>query len=285
MRIFAVTASACFASASLLSSAPNVGPETTVTTTVSRPWLLPSVNTPAVGKAVSNPVIGPSGIPGSQDFCGARDMGIARAGDMLTLVYSGYSTCDMGTYDHCGSIGCCQLMFATLSVPPVGKATRLGTVLPAPGTGFYNVTTDAYILWQNQEQEPGSVEASGETAGQWHMWVTEMPTGVVPPNQRGGLRNIGHLVATGTQAAVPTTGWTYQDHTVFPPLNLTSWAPLAVDEPRVYPRVGGTGWIMCVSLSLCVYVSTHMVNRASPPPRHCVFDMCHHAVPHVQPTH
>lgn len=41
----------------------------------------------SVSKSAANPVIGPSGIPGSQDFCGARDMGIARAG-----VHSTYET-------------------------------------------------------------------------------------------------------------------------------------------------------------------------------------------------
>jgi hypothetical protein len=48
---------------------------------------------PTVGKSPANPVIGSSGVPGSQDFCGARDMGIARAGDpqdltSLTALYS-----------------------------------------------------------------------------------------------------------------------------------------------------------------------------------------------------
>ena len=43
----------------------------------------------------TGPVIGPSYINGAQDYCGARDMGLAQAGGQLNLVYSGYSTCAM----------------------------------------------------------------------------------------------------------------------------------------------------------------------------------------------
>jgi len=48
---------------------------------------------PTVGKSPANPVIGSSGVPGAQDFCGARDMGIARAGDPqdLTSLTAQYS--------------------------------------------------------------------------------------------------------------------------------------------------------------------------------------------------
>ena len=172
---------------------------------------------------------------------------IVCKGDTLTLVYSGYSSCNMGSYDHCGTVGCCQLMFATMPVPPTAKATRLGIVLPPPGRGFYNVTTDAYMLWAPETPDTPSTDEWPSPRGKWHMWLTEMPEGVVPPNQRGGLRNIGHLVADGTAAAVPSTGWTYASTAVFPSRNLTRWSPFAVDEPRVYPLEGG-GWIMCVNV-------------------------------------
>lgn len=172
------------------------------------------------------PVLGPSFIAGSQDYCGARDMGIAQAGEMLTLVYSGYSTCS-ANQEQCGADGCCQLMFASLPAPPAdgsrgANATRLGSVLPAPGAGFFNLTTDAGLLFDS---------------GLWHMWVTEMPLGFA-----GAHRNIGHLIVAGSADAVPTTGWIYESTRVFPALP-AAWAPFAVDEPRVYPATGG-GWIM-----------------------------------------
>lgn len=175
----------------------------------------------------------------------SRTFKLLYKGDTLTLVYSGYSSCNMGSYDHCGAVGCCQLMFATIPVPPTVKATRLDIVLPPPGQGFYNVTTDAYMLWAPEAPDAPS---TASPRGKWHMWVTEMPEGVVPPNQRGGLRNIGHLVADGTPATLPTTGWTYASTAVFPSRNLTRWSRFAVDEPRVYPLEGG-GWIMCVNVS------------------------------------
>eukprot|EP00035_Acanthoeca_spectabilis_P034505 m.29467 g.29467 ORF g.29467 m.29467 type:complete len:478 (+) comp6693_c0_seq1:45-1478(+) len=193
-----------------------------------------SVQALTVQKPDVNPVIGPSGIPGSQDYCGARDMGIAKAGQTLNLVYSGYSSCSMGTYDHCGNTGCCQLMFSTIAIPPTAKATRLGGVLAPPGQGFYNITTDAYMLHDPDAQ-------------QWHMWVTEMPRGTPPHNQPGALRNIGHLTAAGNASVMPTApdAWGYQSTALFPTMNLTRWSPFAVDEPRVYPRAGG-GWIMYI---------------------------------------
>ena len=170
-----------------------------------------------------NPVIGPSGIPGSQDACGARDMGMQLAGKTLNLVYSGYSNCDMGSNKHCGSIGCCQLMFSTLSLPPVKNATRLGTIVPPPGVeeGFFNITTDAFMLYDDPL---------------WHMWATEMPIA------NSGLgRNIGHLTVPGTEDYMPTSGWTYENRRTFSTFPV--WSPDSLDEPRVYPKEGG-GWIM-----------------------------------------
>ena len=189
-------------------------------------------------KSRSNPVIGPSGIAGSQDYCGARDMGIAKTDSGLALVYSGYSNCSMGTYDHCGTVGCCQLMFSTLTIDEsrdsTSKATRTGTVLPAPpATDFYPLTTDAYMRF-----EPAT--------SRWHMWVTEVPRGHAPNNCQGCRRQIGHLTVAGNASSLPTHGWSYQSDTVFHPL--PDWAPYAIDEPRVYPRTDGArgGWIMYI---------------------------------------
>ena len=190
----------------------------------------------SIVKSAANPVIGPSNISGSQDFCGARDMGIARSGNVLNLVYSGYSTCEIGAYDHCGNAGCCQLMFSTLDI--VGdsvnttKATRLGEVLPAPtpASEFYPITTDAFMLFER-------------STSLWHMWATEMPRGIAPHNARGGKRQIGHLTVRGTADSMPSRDWSYESTNVFDPL--PAWAPYAIDEPRVYPRSGG-GWIMYV---------------------------------------
>ena len=177
-------------------------------------------------KSRSNPVIGPSGIAGSQDYCGARDMGIAKTDSGLALVYSGYSNCSMGSYDHCGTVGCCQLMFSTLTIDESGDststATRTGTVLPAPpAADFYPLTTDAYMRF-----EPAT--------SRWHMWVTEVPRGHAPSNCQGCRRQIGHLTVAGNASSLPTHGWSYQSDKVFQPL--PAWAPYAIDEPRVYPR-------------------------------------------------
>lgn len=174
------------------------------------------------------PVIGPSWIPGSQDYCGARDMGMALGADgVLSLVYSGYNACN-GSQPTCGPTGCCQLMFSTLPPPPRDgsrgpNATRLGTVLPPPGPGYFNLTTDAGLLF----------DAASDT---WHMWVTEMPTGF-----EGSHRQIGHLTAPGAAGVPGAAAWTYESTAVFDPL--PAWSPYAVDEPRVYPATAG-GWIM-----------------------------------------
>lgn len=183
---------------------------------------------PLLTKLGTGPVIGPSGVPGTQDFCGARDMGLAAAGDTLNLVYSGYSNCTAGQLE-CGRIGCCQLMFSTLPTPPPGSsaqpsnATRVGAVLPPPGAGYYPLTTDAQMLFDG---------------GRWHMFATVMPMG--PPE--GARRNIAHLIAAGGAGAMPTSGWAYASTSILPAL--PAWAPIAVDEPRVYPAAAGGGWIM-----------------------------------------
>lgn len=211
----------------------------TSSTPVSSTFKLPSNGgTLTVLKSQANPVIGPSGIAGSQDYCGARDMGIVKTGSELALVYSGYSNCSLGAYDYCGTVGCCQLMFSTLQIEDnengTSKATRTGTVLPPPPVAeFYPVTTDAYMRFE-------------ETTSRWHMWVTEMPRGHAPNNCLGCRRQIGHLTVSGNESTLPTHGWSYQSSTVFRPLPV--WAPYAIDEPRVYPRTdGGRGdWIMYI---------------------------------------
>jgi hypothetical protein len=195
-----------------------------------------------LSKFEQNPVIGPSGIPGTQDACGARDMGLQIAGNTLNLVYSGYSSCSMDNegglptstrastaapvfpralsggspqdYASCGRAGCCQLMFSTLAAPPDAKAKRLGITVPSPALGdasFYNITTDAYVLF--------------EPPGTWHMWATEMPIA-----NGGNGRNIGHLNVNGTSTVMPVHGWTYENRHVFP--TLPHWSPDALDEPR-----------------------------------------------------
>jgi hypothetical protein len=189
----------------------------------------------SIVKSTANPVIGASNIVGSQDFCGARDMGISRTGDTLNLVYSGYSNCSMGGYDHCGLVGCCQLMFSTLDIENGGnstsKATRLGTVLPAPPAAeFYPITTDAFMLFE-------------DTTSLWHMWATEVPTGSAPGNCKGCRRQIGHLTVKASGEHMPTSGWSYESNKVFDPM--PPWAPYAIDEPRVYPKFDG-GWIMYI---------------------------------------
>ena len=119
-------------------------------------------------------------------------------------------------------------MFATLPAPRAGKpavnATRLGNVLPVPGKGFYNISTDAYMLF-----EPA--------ASLWHMWITEIPVG-----SRAAHRNIGHLTVHGTAENMPTTGWTYQTNTVFP--ELPAWGPfVGYRVCRFGDQTGGWGVI------------------------------------------
>lgn len=178
-----------------------------------------------ITKYSSNPILVPSV---TADLGAVRDATFIKTGSTYNIIYTGITS---GSYS--------TMMLATAS-SPTGPYTKQGVIVSVLSGGAQadsRVNTvgsgDPFVLWD------GSL---------WHMWMSVEPVDIATY----GMRTVGHLTASGSSTAIPTSGWTWD--TPYAIVGSASgWTAATtsghtggISAAKVYPAVGG-GYIAFVS--------------------------------------